>query len=177
MKRTTFSIMAIILSGAFLLAASSGEAAAAQGQGGKNDDLPKFLFPRSLSQKNFPCSECHNFRAENRTKRLLKDNHLDIELKHGEDQRWCYDCHEGDRLRLQNGKLISFADGHLLCGQCHGTIFRDWKAGIHGKRSGNWDGDKLYRVCGNCHNPHKPKFSAIEPKQPPMKPSAIKDRD
>ena len=177
MKRIVFPIMAMVLYGVLLMAASSVAASdVPDAENGKRGDLPRFLVPSAVSQENFPCSRCHNFRAADRTKRKLKEYHSNIELKHAEDQRWCYDCHEGDRLRLQNGRLIAFTESYVLCGQCHGTIYRDWKAGIHGKRSGEWDGDKLYRVCANCHDPHKPRFSSIEPKKPPMKPSDIKDR-
>jgi hypothetical protein len=52
-----------------------------------------------------------------------------------------------DVLRLANGDLVSFEESYNLCGQCHGTIFRDWKAGIHGKRTGEWNGKKQYRLC------------------------------
>ena len=31
--------------------------------------------------------------------------------------------------------------------------YRDWKAGVHGKRTGEWDGRKDYLLCVNCHNP------------------------
>ena len=58
---------------------------------------------------------------------------------------WCFDCHNPDnrdKLRLANGKLVKFEESYILCGQCHGTILREWKAGLHGKRTGMWNGDK-----------------------------------
>lgn len=151
-------------------------AVAMENQAIDDSGMPKLMVPHTPSRKNFPCTKCHGFRAENRTRRQLVEHHADIELKHAEDQRWCYDCHDGDRLRLLNGRLIPFEQSHLLCGQCHGTIFRDWKAGSHGKRTGMWSGDKLYRVCANCHDAHRPGFRAIQPKEPPMRPSDIKER-
>ncbi|TAN45153.1 MAG: hypothetical protein EPN22_03930 [Nitrospirae bacterium] len=138
------------------------------------DNIPKFFAPKPPSSENFPCSKCHQFRATNKTKRKLHEYHTAVELKHAEEQRWCYDCHEGNKLRLQNGQLINFDKSYQLCGQCHGTIFRDWKAGLHGKRTGSWDGEKLYRLCVSCHDPHKPKYRPIEPKQQPLKPADIK---
>ena len=80
-------------------------------------------------------------------------------------RRWCLDCHnpdDRDKLRLANGDLVSFEESYYLCGQCHGTIFRDWKAGIHGKRTGEWNGRKQYRLCVHCHNPHNPKIQTHE---------------
>ena len=77
-------------------------------------------------------------------------------------------------FRLANGDLVSFEESYNLCGQCHGTIFRDWKAGIHGKRTGEWNGRKQYRLCVHCHNPHSPRFKPIKPLPPPDKPLEIK---
>jgi hypothetical protein len=138
------------------------------------NDIPKLFAPRARPTENFPCSKCHSYRAMDRSKRKLVEYHTGIELKHAEEQRWCYDCHDGDKLRLQNGQLVPFDKSYYLCGQCHGTIFRDWKAGVHGKRTGAWNGEKLYRLCVSCHDPHQPKFKPLEPKQPPMKSEDIK---
>lgn len=97
-------------------------------------------------------------------------------FNHAKQQRWCLDCHntnDRDKLRLANGDLVSFKESYYLCGQCHGTIFRDWKAGIHGKRTGMWNGKKLYRLCVHCHNPHSPRFKQLTPMPPPDKPYGI----
>jgi hypothetical protein len=104
--------------------------------------------------------------------------HEDIRIiNHNEEERWCLDCHnpdDRDVLRLASGRLVSFEESYYLCGQCHGTIFRDWKAGIHGRRTGEWNGVKTYRLCVHCHNPHQPRFKPITPKPPPVKPKNIK---
>ena len=73
-----------------------------------------------------------------------------------------------------NNKVIEFAFDY--CGQCHGTIYRDWRAGIHGKRTGYWNGKKEYRICLKCHNPHDPKFKKLKPEPPPLRPRQIKFR-
>jgi hypothetical protein len=112
----------------------------------------------------------------NETRREL-DFHEDIVLKHAEEQRWCLDCHNAsdrDKLRYASGQLISFDESYYLCGQCHGTIFRDWKAGVHGKRTGYWNGKKQYRLCVHCHNPHQPKFEPLQPLPPPIRPDEIR---
>jgi hypothetical protein len=110
----------------------------------------------------------------NRTRRTLSDMHTDIVLKHDEEHRWCLDCHDADdrdRLHLASGERISFEESYLLCGQCHGEKLRDWRAGVHGRRSGQWNGHKKYLLCAHCHNPHQPRFKSIEPKPAPERPT------
>jgi hypothetical protein len=139
--------------------------------------VPDFFVPAPpFSEDIFPCTECHADLEVNETRREL-DFHEDIVLNHAEGQRWCLDCHNPnnrDKLRLVNGQLIFFEKSYLLCGQCHGTIYRDWKAGIHGKRTGYWNGRKQYRLCVNCHNPHQPKFKPLKPLPPPVRPEDTK---
>jgi len=140
-------------------------------------DVPDFFVPPPpFSEDIFPCSECHADLEVNEEHREL-DFHEDIKLKHAEEQRWCLDCHnpaDRDKLRLANGQTISFETSYNLCGQCHGTIFRDWKAGVHGTRTGFWNGKKQYRLCVHCHNPHNPRFKPIEPLPPPIRPDELK---
>ena len=139
--------------------------------------VPDFFVPAPpFSEGIFPCSECHADLEVDETRREL-DFHEDIVLKHAEQQRWCLDCHNHtnrDKLRLANGQVIFFEKSYLLCGQCHGTIYRDWKAGVHGKRTGYWNGRKQYRLCVHCHNPHNPKFKPLEPLPPPIRPGEMK---
>lgn len=78
----------------------------------------------------------------------------------------------GASMSRPNNKVIAFAFDY--CGQCHGTIYRDWKVGIHGKRTGYWNGDKEYRICLKCHDPHNPKFKQLKPDPPPLRPRQIK---
>jgi hypothetical protein len=124
----------------------------------------------------FPCSECHAEMEVNPERRQLEDMHDDIVLNHGPKDRWCFDCHnpdDRDRLRLANGTLIGFDESYRLCGQCHGTIFRDWREGIHGRRTGYWNGAKSYLLCAHCHNPHAPRFQPIKPLPPPVRPQFL----
>ena len=130
--------------------------------------------PPPFSEGIFPCSACHKGMAVNRTRRALTDMHGDIVLKHDEEHRWCLDCHDAedrDRLHLASGERISFEESYLLCGQCHGEKLRDWRAGVHGPRTGEWNGHKKYLLCANCHNPHQPRFKSIEPKPAPQRPT------
>ncbi len=124
----------------------------------------------------FPCMECHADQEVNPEPRELVEMHDDISLNHGPSDRWCLDCHnpdDRDVLRLVNGKLIPFEESYFLCGQCHGTIFRDWRQGIHGRRQGYWNGGKSYLLCAHCHNPHAPEFHTIEPLPPPVRPQYL----
>ena len=145
-------------------------------------ETPKyFVPPPPFSEGIFPCSDCHSDMEVNPERRMLEDEHVEISkmFNHAIEQRWCLDCHNPDNrdvLRLANGDLVSFEESYYLCGQCHGTIFRDWKAGIHGKRTGEWNGKKQYRLCVQCHNPHSPKFKPIKPMPPPNNPLEIKYR-
>lgn len=120
----------------------------------------------------FPCSDCHIDIEPNATRRSLIDMHDDIDamFNHDSDNRWCLDCHDmnnRDFLKLASGKLVAFDESYKLCGQCHGDKLRDWKVGVHGKRTGDWNGEKQYLLCVHCHNPHSPRFEPITPMPPP----------
>lgn len=125
-----------------------------------------------LNEETFPCSSCHADQAPDPTRREL-GFHEDIVLAHDEENRWCLDCHDQqdrDRLRLASGRTIPFEESYRLCGQCHGTTYRDWRAGIHGKRTGYWNGAKRYLLCIHCHSPHSPRFQPLKPLPPPVRP-------
>lgn len=124
----------------------------------------------------FPCNDCHNDMEPNTERRELVDMHDDILFDHDSENRWCLACHDTDQrdsLRLADGRLLGFNESFRLCGQCHGPKYRDWRLGIHGKRTGEWDGAKQYYLCVHCHNPHSPKFQSLEPMPPPRKPENI----
>ena len=134
--------------------------------------------PPPFTEGLFPCTACHDGKnmKVNRQRRELKEMHSDILLKHGPESRWCLDCHDPldrDRLHLASGEQIEFTVSYELCGQCHGEKLRDWRAGVHGKRTGSWNGQKQYLLCVNCHNPHSPHFAPLKPMPPPTRPDAI----
>ncbi len=127
-----------------------------------------------FSEDIFPCSECHDAEYETNPERRLLDMHEEIveDFDHDSENRWCLDCHDANRrdsLRLASGKLLDFKESYKLCGQCHGNKLRDWKVGVHGKRTGNWNGRKEYLLCVHCHNPHSPKFKPVRPLPPPVR--------
>jgi hypothetical protein len=133
--------------------------------------------PPMSSSAYWPCTSCHNDPKDiKRERRVLKDDHTDIVLNHGEN-RWCYDCHTAenrDQLHLVDGTLIPFEESYRLCGQCHGPQYKDWKVGVHGKRTGMWNGEKQYLLCVSCHNQHSPHFKPLKPEAPPVRPDDIR---
>ncbi|MDA8092172.1 MAG: hypothetical protein M0Z61_18350 [Nitrospiraceae bacterium] len=138
---------------------------------------PKDIKARPPFSKGlFPCSQCHQGMPANWKRRKLTMMHQDIVLNHMPGG-WCFDCHNPDnrdKLKLFTGESVSFDQSYLVCGQCHGFIFKEWKAGLHGKRTGMWNGEKKYYQCINCHWPHDPKFKSIKPFPAPLRPSDIK---
>lgn len=134
--------------------------------------------PRTHLLPTFPCSSCHADREPNPKRRRLEEFHRlrYDEFLHGDDQFWCYQCHAReniDRLQLPNGKLVSFDEGPELCTACHGDKREDWRDGIHGVQQGQWNGQKIRRACPACHNPHNPRFKALEPEKPPDRPRGV----
>ncbi|BDU71975.1 hypothetical protein [Mesoterricola silvestris] len=137
--------------------------------------------PPPFTDGIFPCSSCHDPKTmpPNPRRRPLEGMHADIELHHGPESRWCLDCHDllnRDRLHLVGGEKVEFTASYLLCGQCHGDKLRDWRVGVHGKRTGSWNGPKQYFLCVHCHNPHSPRFRPLKPLPPPVPPDRIRAR-
>ena len=115
------------------------------------------------------CATCH---------REIRDRqHKAIVLHHAEKQRGCLDCHnpdDRDTVRLANGTKLPFEESYLLCGQCHGPKLRDWRLGLHGKRTGFWNGAKRYLLCVHCHNPHSPRYPSMVAQERPKRPEEIR---
>lgn len=151
----------------------------AGGRGPERDDIPK-LAPEDFSPSTVrkvrkdmtfdgaPCKSCHEgtepLQGHPKEKGVF---HEKIEIKHGRNQH-CFNCHH----RLQpadfadfDGAPIPLAKIELLCAKCHGTHYRDWGLGAHGRRSGAWDKAKdapKTEVCIACHNPHWPIFKPLK---------------
>jgi hypothetical protein len=124
----------------------------------------------------YPCTTCHSVLKDNFMRRELTKDHTDIKLDHGPPERWCFDCHIQNnlgKLRLVSGTTVRFTESYLLCGQCHGPKLRDWRVGVHGQRTGDWNGQKQYLLCVHCHDPHSPRFKSLVPEPPPQRPAAI----
>jgi hypothetical protein len=135
------------------------------------EPAPSLLATSGPDEDYYPCTDCHEDEPTDRTVRALEDDHDDIELAHGD--LWCLHCHEvddRDALHLTDGQTTSFEESWRLCTQCHGEKLADWRAGVHGKREGNWWGPKQYWSCVACHAPHAPRFAPIEAMPPPRRP-------
>ncbi len=137
---------------------------------------------KPLSKTITPCRACHGPEKDFPTNFKRREDllvHTNIKLNHGGVRLWCLDCHNPENrnylLPLSDGKPIDFEHSYLLCGKCHGTKYRDWRYGIHGKRTGFWNGAKSYYLCVSCHDPHSPRFKPLAPMPPPKKPWTPKE--
>ena len=175
--RSALALVACALLGATMWAAAPQQGPPAKAQQapppvpGTRVEVP----PPPFTDGIFPCTQCHNKdMPANRTRRALTDMHGDIELKHDAEHRWCLDCHDADnrdQLHLASGEPVKFEESYQLCGQCHGEKYRDWRAGVHGRRVGQWNGAKQYLLCVHCHSPHQPHFKAMAPQPAPLRPT------
>ena len=139
------------------------------------DFSAKHVPPPPIDPEMWPCSQCHDNKdlTANPKRRELAMAHDNITLRHDEKHRWCLDCHDAenrDVLRLASGAPVPFERSYELCGQCHGDKYRDWRAGVHGRRTGQWNGEKQYLLCVHCHNPHAPAFQPLKPEPAPDRP-------
>jgi len=114
------------------------------------------------------CNACHQIFRSNSSAGAELNYHQEIRLGHGMNNR-CVNCHDAEnreRLTLRDGVTVPFADTPQLCAQCHGTVYRDWERGTHGKTLGSWvtNSDAQRRLsCNECHNPHVPKYDSYKP--------------
>jgi len=114
------------------------------------------------------CSECHRLFPSLAEPRVPLLQHREVVLDHGQNDR-CYNCHSRenrDRLVLRGGESCGFDEVPRLCAQCHGTVYRDWQNGTHGRTLGSWDaagGLQQHLGCSECHDPHAPAFPHLAP--------------
>lgn len=128
-------------------------------------DMPSFqVIPSTKDREMHPCGNCHRWAESDPTPRPLKEPHNNFALQHGlhgRGQFWCFTCHDlsGDgNLRTLKGEPLDYDEAYLLCSQCHVDQGRDWAYGAHGKRHGNWQGERLVYNCTACHYQHAPAF-------------------
>lgn len=131
---------------------------------------PRFsVVPQVDTLMFYPCSTCHNSLPHNPVPRKLETPHP-AALKHGAGRFWCLQCHQEkdwDHLHTTAGGSVEFNDAYLVCGGCHFNRQKDWYFGAHGKRVGNWRGERVIYNCTYCHDPHDP---TIKPRAPNKKP-------
>lgn len=124
----------------------------------------------------YNCMECHAIIPARWHYDRPMVEHQDIRLDHG-NNRFCLNCHHPTRRNAfvdYDGAEIPQAEVVSLCAKCHGTIHRDWKAGVHGRLNGFWNaelGPKTRLRCIQCHDPHQPAFPSMKPLPPPRYPA------
>ncbi len=119
----------------------------------------------------YNCMECHKLLPARWHYDRPMAEHGSIKLDHG-NNRFCLNCHHPSNRSAfvdYDGSEIAEADVVLLCAKCHGPTYRDWQAGVHGRRNGYWNVAKGARTqlrCIQCHDPHQPKFKELKPLPP-----------
>lgn len=119
----------------------------------------------------YNCMECHKLLPARWHYDRPMVEHQDIRLEHG-NNRFCLNCHHPTNRNAfvdYDGSEIAESDVVLLCAKCHGTIYRDWQAGVHGRHNGYWDtrrGPRTKLRCIQCHDPHRPAFPSMRPLPP-----------
>ncbi len=118
------------------------------------------------------CNACHQVFESSHAGGAPLNYHQEIVLSHGLNNR-CLNCHDPkdrERLTLRDGTTVPFSRTPMLCSQCHGTVYRDWERGTHGKTLGSWitgSPNQLRLSCNQCHDPHSPRYEPMAPLPPP----------
>jgi len=114
------------------------------------------------------CTDCHMIFPSRRVTPDRLYQHTDLVHDHGMNDR-CFNCHaleNRDKLVLHDGTEIGYDQVEQLCAKCHGTVYRDWQAGTHGRTQGSWgmDSPDQWRLtCSDCHDPHSPAYEPMAP--------------
>ena len=97
----------------------------------------------------------------------MQQFHQGLAYRHGNQS--CLSCHNAgnyDLLKKADGTSLPYPAVMELCAQCHGTQYRDYKAGAHGGMNGYWDlskGPRQRNTCTDCHDPHSPAYPHVTP--------------
>lgn len=148
------------------------------GGGGDLDDIPPNRpeyssidtvrkVRKEMTFDGAPCKSCHDGSEPLQGHPVEKGVfHDKIELKHGRN-RHCFNCHHRSQpadFSDYDGSPIELAHIEQLCAKCHGTTFRDWNNGSHGRRTGYWQASRggfKTTPCIACHDPHWPVFKPM----------------
>ena len=124
---------------------------------------PRFQPLYSVAGYTYRCNDCHKIIPQPAETPHPLTRHREIDLEHGINTR-CFNCHHPtnrDAFVDDYGREIPWNQPQLLCGKCHGPVYRDWQHGSHGRINGYWDvtrGEQVRRRCIECHDPHRPPF-------------------
>lgn len=120
------------------------------------------------------CATCHDNRTPDYSTNsggTLEDFHQGLRYAHGGQS--CLSCHNAndyDTLKQADGRALEFSQSMMLCAQCHGPQYRDYRNGSHGGMQGHWDltrGGRVRNSCIDCHDPHHPAYPQVLPVFPP----------
>ncbi len=148
------------------------------------DPAPVRPIRKALQFDDMACGECHSEPLEGNPKDK-GEFHDGIELNHAAERRnnLCFNCHNRknfDAFAGPSGEVIPYKEVAEMCSKCHGPIYRDWKSGAHGRRSGYWDksqGPQESLQCIACHDPHSPVFKSMKPAGAPPNPYTERGRN
>ena len=135
---------------------------------GYSEALPYTLHKER--RRKIKCMRCHATMDSNATPRKLPDAPHTDTMDHGAGKLWCMACHDPDdrnKLHTMVGQQVDFDRAYIVCGACHSGQQKDWYFGAHGKRKGNWQGERVIYNCTHCHDPHEPALEARQPEPPP----------
>lgn len=139
------------------------------------DPSPVRTVKKRLETAGLACGDCHSGPSDQDPKAAPEVHSGKVTLNHGPNKR-CFNCHNNakrDFLAADDGGAIPFSKVETLCRKCHGTTYRDWLSGSHGRRNGYWDkaaGETRNLVCIACHDPHSPAFKPLTAAPAPVKP-------
>jgi hypothetical protein len=168
-KRAGLLVLAAVFAGIF--SGICAQAAKDETKLPENIDLSE----RELPERWNKCQLCHSpkhTRFIPKAHELVRQ-HQDHAGKHGKGEVGCNNCHDANRsnyLRTSAEFPADFTNTSPVCERCHFEIFRDWKKGVHGKRIGHWNGEKVQSQCIDCHSPHQVTFKQMQASPPPKKP-------
>ena len=134
------------------------------------------LTERKLPDRYDECNLCHLKKKLEFIPSKHKPNreHNDYPLRHSKSEMSCNSCHDINNFNfLKSSKELSasFENSSPVCQRCHSEVFRDWRQGIHGKRSGEWMGKKIQNQCIDCHDPHSVKYKSVKARSAPVRPA------
>lgn len=132
--------------------------------------------PRIPELKSFPCEKCHKGFKLGVLAGAVDYPHKGLPLHHMEELRKCTFCHSSRNpnfLNLLDGELVSYDESYKVCQQCHGPTAYNWSRGMHGRLTGQWNGERTIYVCVTCHQAHDPKFKPMAPAVAPFMPERV----
>jgi hypothetical protein len=139
------------------------------------------LSTRPLPPRHDQCQLCHLKKSLQfmPSKHKPSQEHVGYSLSHSNTEISCNACHDANHsnyLKTSPEFPASFSNSSPVCQRCHSDEFKAWSQGIHGKRTGNWNGDRVQKQCIDCHNPHSVKFKSMKALPAPKKPPTDVDK-